>query len=81
MFQSILKSRYNYRSAVGYVEEIIPQQTYFDKKKQKDFTVYKFLINNDDGIIIQCNVYNNNIKQFESKIQLYEVRRHILVIL
>ena len=58
---------------VGYVDEITQKKTFYNKEKEKSFDVFKFVINNNDGVVIQCNVFDNHIKIFENKIKINEV--------
>lgn len=56
------------RSVVGYIEKIFKRETHTHKEKNTDFQILKFILNNNDGMQIQCNIYNDNIERFNLKI-------------
>lgn len=58
---------------VGYVEEIIGTCTYLRSQKNENFKVFKFILNNNNGSIIQVNIYEKNIDLFAPLIKLHEV--------
>ncbi|OXU32200.1 hypothetical protein TSAR_007994, partial [Trichomalopsis sarcophagae] len=61
-----------YRSVVGFIQEIIPEKIYTNRVKNEDFRVMKFILNNNDGCKLQCNIYDENIDKFQSQSQLKE---------
>lgn len=50
-------------------------QTFPNKSGEKSFDVFKFIVNNGDGITVQCNVYEKQISIFENKIVPDEVSK------
>lgn len=62
-----------FRNVIGYIEEILPTQVFDNKVNEKPVKIRKFILNNDDGIRIQCNIFNENIDKFSSKLKLHEV--------
>ena len=60
-------------SFVGFIEEIYPEEKFWNKMKSSEFKIFKFILNNNSGIIIQCNIYDNNISTFISQVKINEV--------
>ena len=58
---------------MGYIEEIIPEENYMNKETQRSFNILKFILNNNSGIRIQCNAYNENIDIFKEQIKILDV--------
>ena len=58
---------------MGYIDEILNEETYFNKVKGSNFKILKFILNNNDGIHIQCNIYDENISKLSTHIKLNEV--------
>lgn len=62
-----------YRSVVGYVQDIYKPQTFQNSTTKSDFTIQKFILNNNDGTKIQVNMYDNEIKTFSPKLAINKV--------
>ena len=58
---------------IGYIDEIFPIKSYNNKETNKEFKIVKFIINNNDGLRLQCNLYNENIEKFTSNLQINKV--------
>lgn len=54
---------------MGYVDEIYDEEKFNKKDTQQEFTLLKFILNNNDGVKIQCNIFNDNIKKFAKLIK------------
>lgn len=52
------------RSVVGYITEIIGESKHTNKEQKQDFKIFKFILNNNEGCLLQCNIYNNLIQKF-----------------
>lgn len=65
---------FRFRSVVGYVQDIYQPQTFQNSTTKVDFTIQKFVLNNNDGIKIQVNMYDNEIKTFSSKLATNKVQ-------
>lgn len=65
-----------------YVDYVIGLQVHNYTKKAGQFRILKFVINNNDGVIIQCNVFENEINRFELSIKANQVTyyRGVLVV-
>ena len=61
------------RTVVGYIEEIISEMKFTHREKNIEFKIFKFIVNNNDGVRIQCNIYNENIAFFLPKLKLNQV--------
>ena len=68
---------YNYKSVVAYIQEIYDFQTFKNSETEIDFNIQKFLINNNEGIKIQCNMDDNEIKKFATQLTLHKVRNFL----
>lgn len=72
----------NSRSIMGYVDQFTEIETYMNHESKREFTVFRFILNNDDGCKISFVSYNDNAKNFREKIELHKVRYyHIIVFL
>lgn len=58
---------------VGYVDEVYGTTTCVDQVKNREFKVFKFILNNSDGCRIQCNIYDKNIDCFMNQIKINKV--------
>lgn len=63
-----------YSIVVGYVDSIQPKRTIRSREKAETYEVMKFIINNNDGCRIQCNIWNKEIEIFEKSIVINEVK-------
>ena len=72
---------YFIRSIVGYIDSIIETRTYTNKRTGSDFQIMKFILNNNNGIKIQCNVFDDKITQFSNHIKLDDVNINIDILL
>lgn len=63
------------RSVVGYIEEIIEEKTFVNREKNTKFRIAKFIMNNNDGVKLQCNLYDDVIEKFLHKLKLFEVNQ------
>lgn len=52
---------------MGYIEKIFNVESHTQKEKNIEFKILKFILNNNDGMRIQCNIYNDNIEKFNLK--------------
>ncbi|KAL7289386.1 hypothetical protein TKK_0016587 [Trichogramma kaykai] len=57
----------------AFVDDIRPEENHINKNTGKGFTVWKFIINNNDGLKIQCTVYNELIDKFKSKLTVNKI--------
>ncbi|KAL7304812.1 hypothetical protein TKK_0003035 [Trichogramma kaykai] len=61
------------RCLICYIEKISKVETYENRSANKNFDVIKFFVNNNDGSVIQCNIYNALISKFSSALVLNEI--------
>lgn len=62
-----------FRNVIGYIEEVLPTKVFDSKVNEKPVKIMKFILNHDDGIRVQCNIFNDNIEKFSTKLKLHEV--------
>ncbi|OXU21969.1 hypothetical protein TSAR_011791 [Trichomalopsis sarcophagae] len=62
----------NISTLVAYVEQIVDEKTFTNKVKNVDFTIKKVILNNNDDVKIQCNLYNEIIDVFSANLKLNE---------
>lgn len=70
-----------YRLVVAYISNIYEKRTFRNKEKNSDFTILKFMLNNNYGTEIQCNIYDETINIFENKLILNDVRYLFILLL
>ena len=58
---------------IGYIEAVENPRTIIFKATGKSYEIFKFILNNNDGCKIQCNIWNKDIETFEDKIKYNEV--------
>ena len=58
---------------VAYIEEIYNEEKFLNKTTQNEFKILKFVLNNNYGIRLQCNIFNDNINNFKNKLTLFDV--------
>ena len=58
---------------IGYIEAVENPRTIISKATGKSYEIFKFILNNNDGCKIQCNVWNKDIEIFEDKIKYNKV--------
>lgn len=57
------------RNIVAYVERVIDVQSFTNYTTNKQFQIFKFVVNNAAGIVIQCNVYDDVIPKIKQTIK------------
>lgn len=55
-----IKFLFFFRLLIMYIEEIKKIQEYTNKKTSTKFKEIKFIVNNNDGKQIECNVFDEN---------------------
>ena len=58
---------------IGYVENIFAEETFKNSTTNTEFRIQKFVLNNNNGIKIQCNMYDSNIEKFKKYLNENEV--------
>ena len=58
---------------IGYIEAVEKPRTIISKTTGKPYEIFKFILNNNDGCKIQCNIWNKDIEIFEDKIKYNQV--------
>ena len=58
---------------VGFIDEIYPEEKFWNRMKNSEFTIFKFILSNNNGIRIQCNIYDTNIAKFQAAVKMNEV--------
>lgn len=56
-----------------YIDDIEEQICTKNRKTGEELTFLKFIVNNNDGVRVQCIIYNDDIDIFQSNIVLYNV--------
>ena len=56
-----------------YIDQIYGRNTHVNRTTKKLFELFKFLVNNNDGLKITCNIYNERIDKFIDKLEKLEV--------
>ena len=45
-----------------------------NRRRNVEFTILKVIVNNNDGVRVQCNIYDENISIFLPQLKLNQVK-------
>lgn len=65
-----------HRTIIGYVDKIGELIQTKNRSTQEALKIFKFILNNGDGMEVQCVIWNNDIAKFEPFIKLNNVSEY-----